>query len=171
MICDKKEKNMLTVEQKVDIIMNYLITHDIKFAEYMGGVIKAEEETKAKNQISDEEKLDIAVETLLRELRAPYSVMGYEFMICAIKIVVNDRTKLRSLRNGLYEEIAESCDGTVHSIERGLSHLVNVIFERTPESNLVRVFGIDAPSYISRKPSVKEFIAACANIVNHRLMQ
>ena len=117
--------------------------------------------------VSDPEYL---VRGLLLELGAPDRLVGHPYVVQAILLVVQDRTYIDSITFGLYPQLAVIFDTTASRVERAIRHLVEVTWARGDWEVLNRYFG-NTVSAEKGKPTIGEFIARMANVVNQRLRE
>lgn len=169
---------MVTLEQKVDLIMRYILANGAKEKTPLRNEIAAalsesstpsEPTTDISSPANDALMTDI-IDDLLRELGAPCHLTGYDKVVCAIKFVIEDPDRLGKISHRLYPEVANACDSTASRVERAIRHLVEVAWLRHDTEDAFRIFGhtID----INRgKPTNSEFIAACARIVKRRMRE
>lgn len=110
---------------------------------------------------------DIAREILL-ELGAPDHLVGHPYVIQAILLVVQDRSYIDSVTNGLYPQLAAMFDTTASRVERAIRHLIEVMFARGDVEVLYSYFG-NTISADKAKPTNGEFLARLAAIVKLRM--
>jgi two-component system response regulator (stage 0 sporulation protein A) len=169
---------MVTLEQKIDLIMQYIVAED------------AEEKNQLKTEITNalsesaapsESTTDISsyandalmtntIDDLLRELGAPCHLTGYDKVVYAIKLVILNPDYLDKITHRLYPEVAKTYNTTASRVERAIRHLVEVAWLRHDTEDAFRIFGntID----VNRgKPTNSEFIANCARIVKRRMRE
>ena len=170
---------MVTLEQKIDLIMQLAIAND------------PEEKNRLKNEIAaalsesstpvvftadtlsptqNDILMDGIIRDLLRDLGSPCHLIGYEQVIYAIKLVITDAEYLEKITYRLYPEVAKKFGNTPSRVERAIRHLVEVAWLRHDTEDAFRIFGntID----INRgKPTNSEFIASCATTVKRRMLE
>ena len=162
---------MITMEQKIDIILRYLVTDD----EVEKNLLKAEafvalnsEPTPEAVLTHDESPLDDIVEGLLDEIGVPYHLVGRAHLHCAIKLLVSDKKYADAIVKCLYPAVAEHCSTTGIRVERGIRHAISCVWTSRDLDNAHAIFG-NTINVNSGKPTNSEFLAACVNEVKHRM--
>ena len=100
------------------------------------------------------------VSELLKTLGIPASTLGYKYITEAVMLISEGREEYRRITKTLYPKIAKACNVTVTSVERAISHAVEVSFSRMEQEVIEDIFG-SAYSYEKGKPTNKEFLWAC----------
>lgn len=171
---------MVTLEQKIDLVMRYAATDDPAESKLLLNEIR--NALADSNTIAPKSTIDISspaaiddlatdtIDDLFKELGAPSHLCGYDQAAYAIKLVISDDIYLRDITKRLYPEVAKKFGNTASRVERAIRHLVEVAWLRHDTQDAFRVFGntID----INRgKPTNSEFLAACARIVKRRMRE
>ena len=105
---------------------------------------------------------------ILLELGAPDHLLGHEYVVEGILMVVNDRTYINNITFGLYPQLAARFDTTASRVERAIRHLVEVTWVRGDVDVLAKYFG-NTVSMDKGKPTNGEFIARLANVVKKEM--
>lgn len=167
---------MVTLEQKIDLIMLYAVTTDpVESACLLERIREALSDSDATPESptdmpsnSHDDLMRNFIEDLLKELGAPCHLIGYERVVYAIKLSISDPEYLHYITYRLYPDVAKAFDTSPSRVERSIRHLIEVAWTRHDIQDAYRIFGntID----INRgKPTNSEFIAACATIVKRRM--
>lgn len=170
---------MITLEQKVDLLMRYAAANDpqesnrlyeeirkIVSDSSIPSVFATDVPSPAQNDIL----MDGITRDLLRDLGSPCHLVGYEQVVYAIKLVISNTEYLEKITYRLYPEIAKKFNNTPSRAERAIRHLIETAWLRHDTEDAFRIFGntID----INRgKPTNSEFIAACAATVKRRMRE
>lgn len=170
---------MITLEQKIDIILRYIVTEDeVEKACLRIEAFKAldnesipapapiPETVPTRNEIS----VDDIIEELLKEIGIPYHLVGHEQIACAIKLVTADKTYADRITKGLYPAVAEICGTTSSRAERGMRHAIDCVWTSRDLDNAHALFG-NTLSIHRGKPSNGEFIVACVKEVKRRIQR
>lgn len=165
---------MTNLEQKLDLVMRYIIADSYDESERLRDKIRnvlsgTDPETPIDIPYPKlDDLLDNTIEDLLRDLGAPCNLVGYERAKYAIKLVISDDDYLRNISKRLYPDVAKKFNTTPSRTERAIRHLIETAWLRHDVNDAYRVFGntID----INRgRPMNSEFIAACAVAVKRRM--
>lgn len=167
---------MVTLEQKVDLIMRYAATDDAAESSHLLSEIRkiisdSDATPEATTDIpsrTNGELMSNTIANLFKELGAPCHLTGYDLATYAIELVVSDNGYIHDMNKRLYPTVAQKFNKTPTRVERAIRHLVEVTWNRHDIKDAYRVFGntID----INRgKPTNSEFIACCAKEVERRM--
>lgn len=157
---------MFTLEQKVDLILRYIATtDDARREEFRKLVVQA----LCPEQAVAPDIEDLII-NLFREIGVPEHQRGYDYIVYATKLAVEDRTYLSSISKRLYPAIAERFDTTYACAERRIRGVVETIFTQVDSDSIVRVFG-NTLNPITGKLTNREFIAASAHEITRRMKQ
>lgn len=110
------------------------------------------------------ESIDIKISRILNECGIPAHLLGYEYIVLAIKEVMEDGTILHKVTLELYPRIAEKVNSTVSRVERAIRHAIKTAWVNQEITNsyiLEDVFRRGARGYLN-SPSNSEFIAEIA---------
>ncbi len=81
------------------------------------------------------------IETNLRMLGLNKSYKGFNYLICAVNLVLEDSDILTYICKGLYVEIALQYDTSVASVERNIRTARKVIWNNGDKITLNSIFG------------------------------
>ena len=158
---------MITVEQKIDIILQYIATDDAEKIKSL-----REEAAEALKSTIEDESIDIpitdVIANLLKDVGVPTSLRGYDYLVYAIKLAHSDRKYALQITNLTYHEVAKRFGTTTAKVERTIRHAVEVAFERGDLECIKALFG-NTISLYKGKTTNKEFISACAKEVKRRI--
>lgn len=122
--------------------------------------------------IKDVRNNKITAETLVRdimaEIGAPESLIGFPYAVYAILKCIEDENYINNITFRLYPETAAHFDTTASRVERGIRHLVEVIFQRADMEVITKYFR-NSVNPQKGKLTNGEFIARIANIVRLQL--
>ncbi|MBR4407168.1 MAG: sporulation initiation factor Spo0A C-terminal domain-containing protein [Clostridia bacterium] len=91
----------------------------------------------------------------------PGALLGFKYLVEAIKMVIEDENYLDSITKVLYPVIAEKYDTKSNSVERAIRHAIGVSWNKDRVLMLNDLFG--AEFFVStERPSNGEFIALVA---------
>ncbi len=110
---------------------------------------------------SDPEEL---VRKILLELGAPDHLLGHDYVIQAVLLVIHDKMYINNITYGLYPQLAARFDTTAARVERAIRHLVEVTWARGDWDVIVKYFG-NTVRPDRGKPTNGEFVARVANVV------
>lgn len=106
---------------------------------------------------------------ILFELGAPDHLVGYQYTIDAVLMVVEDPKAINKLSgNGLYLQVGQKNGVSASKAERGIRFLVDRIFLNCDTKILYRYFG-NTVSPDRGKATNGEFLARMANVVREQL--
>lgn len=157
---------MITMEEKIDIILQYIATDDPEKLKALREEAADALETDP-NTNTDADIIDV-IENLIKEAGVPTSLRGHDYLVYAIKLAVSDRKYVLGITTLTYPEIAACFNSTAQRVERGIRHAIEVAFDRGDIEDIRRLFG-NTISLNKGKTTNKEFISACAKEVERRL--
>lgn len=160
---------MVTLEQKIDLVMQYIVEKDTK------------EKNRLKNEIAavlsdpsttSESTPDISsiIDDLFKELGAPCHLMGYSRAAYAIELVISDPEYIDNVTSRLYVDVAKKFNKTSAQTERAIRHLIEVMWNRQDLNAAFRIFG-NTIDPVRAKPTNSEFIARCAKVIERRMQE
>ena len=158
---------MSDLEKRVDAISRFILADDTEGREKARARLR-----KLMNNAPTAAGLEVDAESITREifleLGAPDHLMGHDYAIAGILMVVENRMYTDNITFGLYPQLAAKFDTTASRVERAIRHVVEVMWTRGDPDVLFRYFGntVDANK---GKPTNGEFIARISNIVKLRL--
>ena len=101
---------------------------------------------------------------LLRELGIPPHVVGYDYLVEAIKLGLEDHKILHRITKGLYIDIAKKYETTTSRVERAMRHAIIFAFDNGDSELLHSIFG-NTISRNTGKVTNQHFIAAIVTIL------
>ena len=110
------------------------------------------------------ESIDIKISRILNECGIPAHLLGHEYIVVAIKEVLNDGTLLHKVTLKLYPSVAEKVNSTASRVERSIRHAIKSAWinqEITNSYILEDVFRRSARGALN-SPTNSEFIAEIA---------
>lgn len=99
----------------------------------------------------------------LRSLGVPPNVLGYRYLLEAIKLINSDPTYINQITKRLYPDIAKKYNSTSSKVERAIRHAIELAYTFGPYKELM------ALNYISHKdkPSNSKFMAEISEILKY----
>ena len=155
----------MNTEKKINAIMRYIVAENMEEkneALYEIKKIMQGGETKEKNANVDE-----IIETILTEMGMPCSLLGYNYTVCAIKLVIENTDIINSIVYGIYPNVAKKYGTTGVRVERAIRHTIERTWDNADIDIIEKYFG-NTISPNKGKPTNGEFIARVANIVRRR---
>ena len=124
-------------------------------------------------QLMAEDKLKVTdpegiCRDLLMEMGAPDHLIGYDYAVDAICMVIEDRRYLVNVVKELYPAVAAKYNAKPCRVERGIRHLVKETMERGKPDMIEAYFG-NLIKDTESKATNSEFIARMANIVKQKI--
>jgi two-component system response regulator (stage 0 sporulation protein A) len=165
---------MTNLEQKIDLIMQYVAAEDANEKDRLRDEIRnalSSTEPEAAVDIpypTYDEAMDDTIEDLFKDLGVPCHLLGYDRAAFGIKLAISDKEYIHSISKRMYPAIAEEFDTSVSRVERSIRHLIEVAWNRQDIDNAYRIFGYTIDINKGR-PTNSEFIAACAKEVKRRM--
>lgn len=154
---------MTTLEKKIDICLRWILsegTNELELA-----YIK-EEAYEALNDCVCYSKDDIhsIIVSLLKELGISQHLRGFDYMVYAIEMALEDRDCLKNTCKVLYPSVAEKVGSTGARVERSIRHAIENGIDKGNVDTWYAVFG-NSIHPDKGKPTNREFITSCANYV------
>ena len=87
------------------------------------------------------EDLKVTTSRLLKELGVPVNLNGYEYLVEAIELVINDKAYIKAICKKLYPTIATQHGVTIGCVERSIRHAIKKSFERGNCDLINKIFG------------------------------
>ena len=156
---------MSNMEMRINAICNVLVAEGEP--ERKAAV---EELKQAMTLPADKPDVDGTIRDLFLELGVPDHLIGYEYAIHAVKMVVEDRNMLNHIVYGLQPKVALEFDTTPSRVERAIRNIVEETLDRGNRTALDKYIG----NFVNRetgKLSNSEFIGRMANIVKQKMRQ
>lgn len=159
---------MSILEKQVDALMRLCTATDEKAKREAREEIRfLLQGRKASSADSDPEYL---VRQILLELGAPDHLLGHDYVVQAVLLVIHDRMYINNITFGLYPQLAARFDTTASRVERAIRHLIEVTWTRGDWDILSHYFG-NTVSADKGKPTNGEFIARLANVIRQRMKE
>ena len=105
-----------------------------------------------------------AVRRLLLRLGATPRYIGFDYVIHAIILSLEDSQYLLSVTKELYPDVARKYHTTIYSVERDIRTVITIIWKRNPHL-LSQIAGYP----LTKKPAVGEFIAIMREYLSYHL--
>ena len=134
---------MYTLEQKIDILLRYIVSDDVHEKEVLKNM--ATEALMVNPRKNVPERDHICVEDLivaaLADIGMPCHLRGYTYCIKAISLCIEDPSYRNDVHKRLYWDIATSCNTTATRVERALRHAIETSFYRMSYEDVTRIYG------------------------------
>ena len=105
--------------------------------------------------------VELTISTTLKDLGVSPSLLGFDYLKEAIRLVLEDKTFIHQVTKLLYPTVAEKFSSTCSRVERAMRHAIEKSFDRVGTDILNSVFG-RAISADTGKLTNSEFIACVA---------
>lgn len=156
----------MNIEQKVNAIMRYIVAETLEEKNLAISEIK-----NIMGQPAETEKsvnIEEVIDSILTEIGMPCNLIGYNYIVYAIKIAIENPDVLDSIVFGLYPTVAMKYDTVASRVERGIRHAIERTWDRADLDVIEKYFG-NTISLTKGKPTNSEFIARISNIVRRRM--
>lgn len=157
----------MNIEQKVNAVMRYIIAETREEKNCAMSEIK-----KIMEQPTETEKnpnIEEVIESILTEIGMPCHLIGYNYVVYAIKIAIENPDILNSITFGLYPTVAMKYNTTASRVEHGIRHAIECAWNRADLDVIEKYFG-NTISFTKGKPTNNEFIARTVNIVKRKIL-
>lgn len=156
----------MNVEQKVNAIMRYIVAEtreekNLAISEIKNIMGQPAETEKSVN-------IEEVIDSILTEIGMPCHLIGYNYIVYAIKIAIENPDVLDSIVFGLYPTVAMKYDTAASRVERGIRSAIERAWDRADFEVIEKYFG-NSVSPTKGKPTNSEFIARISNIVRRRI--
>lgn len=101
-------------------------------------------------------ELDRAIANFLRKVGIPANLLGYDYLVEAIRVSYKDKSYVHNVTKTLYPEVAKICKTTAPRLERAMRHAIEVAFDRGDMKFINENFSYD---HTRGKSTNSEFIA------------
>ena len=129
--------------------------------EVLGEKIRQVTEGKALAPIDDFD-LEAQVTKIIHQVGIPAHIKGYQYLRCAIMMVVKDNRIINEVTKTLYPGVAREWNTTSSRVERAIRHAIEVAWDRGDVEMLNSFFGYTVQNS-KGKPTNSEFIAMIAD--------
>lgn len=106
--------------------------------------------------------IETMVTDIIHEIGIPAHIKGYQYLRCAIMMVVEDLDIINSITKELYPTVAKKFNTTSSRVERAIRHAIEVAWDRGDTEVLNSIFGFTIATS-KGKPTNSEFIAMIAD--------
>ena len=114
--------------------------------------------------------LKARITQVMQEIGVPAHIKGYNYLRCAIELVVTNPAYLEQITFMLYPTVAREFDTIPSRVERAIRHAVEVAWDRGDLATLQKWFG-NTVSSVKGKPTNSEFIARVADTLKLEMMR
>lgn len=112
-----------------------------------------------------DQMIEERISNLFMSIGIPPHLKGYQYLREAIKLVIDDHSRIDSITKRLYPEVANSLSTATSKVERAMRHAIGVAWNRGRVEPLNEAFGYKV--YITDdRPSNGEFIALIADKIS-----
>lgn len=153
---------MKNLEKKIDLLVALALAEDEETRNNIKKAMRSEvAEDKPTNTSTSSVQSKVA--HALKELGVPCSLRGYDALMTAICLVVEDLELIHAITTRLYPEVVEKLGGgrTIGRVERAIRHAIETVWDRGDLDVLQEYFG-NTTSPNKGKLTNSEFIAALA---------
>lgn len=160
---------MFTLEEKINVVLRYIASDDDPSkADFKKAAIEALSEPTPDTSLKNTQFVEDMIRGLFKELGVPHHLIGRDYVLRAIELVMSDRVYINEITKGMYPRIAAEFDTTASRVERAIRHAIEVTFDRGDYDSIIRVFGNTTNGY-KGKLTNGEFIAGCAEEIRLRM--
>ena len=105
---------------------------------------------------------ELTVTEILHQIGVPAHIKGYQFLLDAILLTMDEPDYINAVTKRLYPEIAKKNGTTASRVERAIRHAIEVAWDRGDVDTLNSYFGYTIHN-LRGKPTNSEFIAMIAD--------
>ncbi len=113
-------------------------------------------------RMEDDFDLEAHVTRIIHQVGIPAHIKGYQYLRCAIMMVVRDNRIIGEVTKTLYPSVAQEFNTTSSRVERAIRHAIEVAWDRGDVDMLNSFFGYTVQNS-KGKPTNSEFIAMIAD--------
>lgn len=158
--------NVKMLERKVNLLIDYVTCPEADF-ECKESLLLDLKDLKSEVSACSAK---VVTENLLTELGVPSHLLGYDYTVTAVKLILEDPSHKNYITGTLYPKIAEVHSGTTPSrVERAIHHAIEVFCERGDISTIHKFFG-NTMSTCKGKPTNSEFLCRLAQLVEREMV-
>lgn len=158
---------MSNLEKKIDLLVSLVLAEDEESRKSIKSAL-AEEMSQVSHtslpQLSAEEE----TESLLLEMGVPCRLLGHQYMVSAICMLVENPDAINAITSEVYPVVADQCHTSASRVERAIRHGIEVAWDRGDLDVFAQYFG-NTVSALKGRPTNGEFLAQCAHHIRHRL--
>lgn len=107
-------------------------------------------------------ELEAKLKKVMHQLGAPAHVKGYQYVVDAIMLVIEDKNSINAVTKVLYPTVAKKNGTTSSRVERAIRHVIEIMWSRGDIKELENMFGSTVDPN-KGKPTNSEFIALFAD--------
>lgn len=159
---------MVTLEQKIDIILEWIAGDMSNNPIIRRKAQEVLDKSSAESSISDTVNIDYIITGLFKELNISSSLVGYNYLSTAIKLVLDDPMRINTINKRIYAEIADEYNTTNPRIERAIRTISDRMVDNTDYSIVRETLGNIVSAKTGNIPN-GTFIAACVQEVKRRM--
>lgn len=123
--------------------------------------ISVTDNKQAKNMVIDI-SIEAQIKSLLDKLGLPSKLKGYNYLVYAVNMVIQDLSVINSISKTIYSRIAQEYKTTFSRVERSIRNAIEIVWTRGDLDYLAEQFGCKMDCDQNR-PSNSEFIMMIAN--------
>ena len=113
-------------------------------------------------RLEDDFDLEAQVTRIIHQVGIPAHIKGYQYLRCAIMMVVRDHHIIGEVTKTLYPSVAKEFGTTSSRVERAIRHAIEVAWDRGDVDMLNSYFGYTVQNN-KGKPTNSEFVAMIAD--------
>ena len=159
---------MTNLEKQIDLLVRYTVTDDEELKKQLREELAATIQEKDVPAETSPYKIEDTTEDLLDELGVPHHLLGRDYIVTAISLILEDPENLHQITYMLYPAIADKYNSTATRVERAIRHAVESAWLRGNYGILKELFG-NTVDRDKGKPTNCQFLAACTKIVSRRV--
>ncbi len=106
--------------------------------------------------------IETQITKIIHQIGVPAHIKGYQYLRCAILMVIKDNDVINSVTKILYPSVAKRYGTTTSRVERAVRHAIEVAWDRGDVDTLNSFFGYTIQNNRG-KPTNSEFIAMIAD--------
>lgn len=163
---------MFTLEQKVDLIMRYIASSDMReVAKLKKAVAKAlmDSEPTVTTKTDTNHSVEQLATEFVKNAGMPPHLLGYKYTARAIQLCIEDPGYLDGqITKRLYPDIASEFDTKPSRVERSIRHAIESIFDRCDPMYTASLFG-NAVSFGKGKLTNFEFLAYAVDEITRKM--
>jgi two-component system response regulator (stage 0 sporulation protein A) len=104
------------------------------------------------------------IRNLLKKCGVPCHILGYEYLVEAVRLCVDDMEYVHMITKKLYPTIAKKFDTKWTRVERAIRHAITIMFDNLDPDTMFELFGNTIP-YNTGKPTNAHFIATITELI------
>ncbi|MBR2616505.1 MAG: sporulation transcription factor Spo0A [Clostridia bacterium] len=121
-----------------------------------------------RHRLEDDFDLEAQVTRIIHQVGIPAHIKGYQYLRCAIMMVVRDQRVIGEVTKTLYPSVAREFNTTSSRVERAIRHAIEVAWDRGDVEMLNSYFGYTVQNN-KGKPTNSEFVAMIADNLRLRM--